>query len=338
MKLAAFALLLIAQLVLKSDSAAQAKQVHHYIYYAGAPENMRNDSLFLTTKAAEGAQIAYRWRQLEPEKGEYDFSMIRDDLAFLSSKGKKLWIQFQDVTFMPTLIPVPRYLVRESEYNGGADKQYRTEGDSDTVAVHEGWASRRWDPKVQERFYKLLDALGKEFDGRITGINFAESSVGFGSSGRYFPKGYSYDVYRDAIIANMKALKRAFPKSVTVQYANFMPGEWRPVEDKGYLRAVYDAAKTLRVGVGGPDVMPFRPGHVKGAHPLIRDASTVVPVAMAVQDGNFEEKNRETGKLITLPELMRYATDSLNVDYLFWGTQQPFYSSDVIPFLRSVKH
>jgi hypothetical protein len=60
MKLAAFALLLIAQLVLKSDSAAQAKQVHHYIYYAGAPENMRNDSLFLTTKAAEGAQIAYR--------------------------------------------------------------------------------------------------------------------------------------------------------------------------------------------------------------------------------------------------------------------------------------
>jgi hypothetical protein len=41
------------------------------------------------------------------------------------------------------------------------------------------------------------------------------------------------------IITNMKALKQAFPKSVAMQYANFMPGEWRPTEDKGYLRAVY---------------------------------------------------------------------------------------------------
>ena len=69
------------------------------------------------------------------------------------------------------------------------------------------------------------------------------------------------------IITNMKALKRAFPKSVAMQYANFMPGEWRPTQDKGYLRVVYRAAKELRVGVGGPDLLPYRPGQLKSSYP-----------------------------------------------------------------------
>ena len=34
--------------------------------------------------------------------------------------------------------------------------------------------------------------------GRIEGINLAESSVTFGSSGRLFPRGFSPGIYRDA--------------------------------------------------------------------------------------------------------------------------------------------
>ena len=75
----------------------------------------------------------------------------------------------------------------------------------------------------------------------------------------------------------MKALRRAFPKSVVMQYANFMPGEWLPGEDRGHLRAVYKAAKGLKVGVGGPDPLPFRRGQLNHSYPLIRDASGVRP-------------------------------------------------------------
>ena len=35
--------------------------------------------------------------------------------------------------------------------------------------------ARRWDPPVQERFHKLLLALGKEFDGKVEGINLPET-------------------------------------------------------------------------------------------------------------------------------------------------------------------
>jgi len=53
------------------------------------------------------------------------------------------------------------------------------------------------------------------------------------------PEGFTPQIYRDGLITNMKALKRAFSKSIALQYANFMPGEWRPTEDKGYLGIVH---------------------------------------------------------------------------------------------------
>lgn len=318
------------------SAGVRAKTVHHYVFFGQEREKIREASLFLETKTLEGAQVTYPWRQLEPAKDEYDFSAIREDLTFLTSKGKKLFIQLQDVTFSEKRINVPRYLLQEAAYNGGADKQYRVKGGDEEHAVVLGWAARRWDPAVQERFHKLLFALGKEFDGRIEGINFAETSVGFGQSGRLFPKGFSFEIYRDAIITNMRALKRAFPKSIAMQYANFMPGEWRPTEDKGYLRAVYKAAKELGVSVGGPDLLPYRPGQLKSSYPLIREAAGIVPNGIAVQDGNYEDVNPKTGKRVKIAELLQFATEYLKVDYIFWCTQEPYYSEHLIPFLRRV--
>jgi hypothetical protein len=63
----------------------------------------------------------------------------------------------------------------------------------------------------------------------------------------------------------------------------------------------------------------------------------MVPTGIAVQDGNFEDVDPATGKPVTITELMTFATEYLKVDYVFWGTQEPYYSEHVIPFLRRVK-
>jgi hypothetical protein len=312
---------------------SQGKPVHHYVF-VGRQRDKLADSSFLQTKALEGAQVSYSWSELEPAKDAYDFAPIREDLEFLRSRGKKLFIQLQDVTFSERWVGVPWYLRRDPVYNGGADKQYEFKNNDENQPTVVGWVARRWDPAVQERFQKLLVALGREFDGRVEGINLAETSVGFGASGRFFPKGFSNEIYRDAIVANMKALKQAFPKSITIEYGNFMPGEWRPTDDKGYLRAIYDAAKQLRVGMGGPDLLPFRPGQLKGSYPLIREVAGFVPTGIAVQDGNFEAIDPTTGRPVQISELVKFATEYLNVDYIFWGTQEPYYSGQVIPFMR----
>src|SRR5216117_2204239 len=247
--------------VLICCGSAIAEGVHHYVFFNRDREKIV-DSAFLNTKTFEGAQLKYSWRELEPEKDAYDFSAIRQDWMFLNSNGKKLFLQLQDSSFDPTVVNVPRYLLNDAQYHGGADKQYSIENDDEEHAVPAGWVARRWDPAVRERFHKLLFALGKEFDGKIEGINLAETAVSFGESGRLFPKGFTPAVYRDAVITNMTALKRAFPQSVTMQYANFMPGEWLPGKDQGYLRTVYERAKDLKLGVGGPDLLPGKPGQM----------------------------------------------------------------------------
>jgi hypothetical protein len=311
--------------------ASPAKRVHHYVFFGQDREQIKEARSFLDTPAFEGAQVAYSWRQLEQGKDNYDFSLIREDLAFLNAHGKKLWIQYQDVTFNPNRINVPKYLLDDPKYNGGADKQYQIKGDDEAQAVHEGWMARRYDPAVQERLHKLYAALGKEFDGRVVGINDAETSSGFGWTGKLFPKGYTKEIYRDAIITNMKALKRAFPKSIAMVYANFMPGG-RP-----YLEAVYKAARESNVAVGGPDLMPFRPFQHANSYRLIRESAGRIPTGLAVQDGNYGDVNPETGRRATIAELLKFGADELKLDYIFWCTEEPYYTNELIPFMRAAR-
>jgi hypothetical protein len=313
------------------EPASGAKRVHHYVFFGQDRQQLKDAKSFLETPAFEGAQVGYSWRQIEQGKDNYDFGLIREDLAFLNAHGKKLWIQFSDVTFSPDRINVPKYLLDDPKYNGGADKQYKSKDNNDEHPEHEGWMARRWDPAVQERLHTLFTALGEEFDGRIVGINLAESSVGVGRTGKLWPKGFTYDIYRDAILANMKALKRAFPKSIAMVYANFMPG------GQPYLEAVYKAARESKVAVGGPDLMPFRPFQRANSYPLIRESAGKVPTGLAVQDGNYNDVNSETGKRATIAELLKFGADELKLDYIFWCTQEPYYSNELIPFMRATR-
>lgn len=207
----------IALLTLIFTSWVSAKPIHHYVFFSMDREKIKDAKSFLETDAFEGAQVSYSWNQLEQGKDNYDFSMIREDLAFLITRNKKLWIQIQDVSFSEKHILVPRYLLRDPQYNGGADRQYRIKDGDEEHATPGGWMARRWDPAVRERFQKLLFELGREFDGRIAGINFDESAFDIGTSGRLFPKGFSSEAYRDGLIENLKALKRAFSKSIAMQ-------------------------------------------------------------------------------------------------------------------------
>ena len=312
-------------------AVAQGKDSpRHYVFFGMDREKLSTAASFFATPAFEGAQISYSWRQLEPQKDEYDFSLIREDLALLEKHGKRLWIQIQDASFTRQIVPMPKYLLNDPEYHGGAAQQ------TEKGEPH-GWVARRWDPAVQARLYKLFDALGKAFDGRITGINLDETSVGEYDQAQ--PSGFTFRGYVDAVIANMGALKRAFPRSIALQYANFMPGEWRPLRDenRGYLDSVYAAARRIGVGVGGPDLLPTRRGQLGSSYPLIHEIRGAVPVGIAVQDGNLAEVNPATGKRVTVSELLTFATEYLRADFIFWGTEEPYFSEQVVPTIAKTR-
>lgn len=52
---------------------------------------------------------------------------------------------------------------------------------------------------------------------------------------------------------------------------------------------------------------------LKSSYPLIREVAGIVPVGIAVQDGNYEDKNLKTGEHITIPALIKFAPEYLKL-------------------------
>lgn len=312
------------------------KEVDHYIFFGMDRERISEES-FLKNDRIEGAQLKYSWRELEPEKNSYYFEPIIEDLDFLVAHGKKLFIQLQDVTFDTIRVFVPDYVLTDTSYHGGVDIQYIFQGDDDVIVRQGGWVARRWDPMVAARFHKLIFELGQVLDGKIEGINLPETAADFGSTGKYHPEGFTHDGYRDAIMENMRTLKQAFPSSTVIQYANFVPGEWLPWNDKGYLESLFELARIEDVGMGGPDIKIYKKAQMNHSYKFLKAYSESIITGMAVQDGNYEEINPKTGKRVTVPEIYEFGSAYLGLDYIFWCTQEPFYSSEVLPFLEKME-
>ena len=58
---------------------------------------------------------------------------------------------------------------------------------------------------------------------------------------------------------------------------------------------------------------------------------------LAVQYGNLSANNPTTNERVTAAELFLYATERLDLDYIFWGTEEPYYTEHVVPFLRHLQ-
>lgn len=297
--------------------------IQHFVYFSRDRELIKNHP-FLRHPMFEGAQIMYSWRDLEPKKGKYDFSTLKEDFRYLKKHHKKLFIQLQDVTFNTKWKAFPDYLLT-TEYDGGAVLQYNDDN------VPKGWVVKRWNKKVRERFSLLLQALGKEFDGKIEGINLQETAIGVKDSS------FSEIAYINGLKENMLALKKAFPSSTTMIYANFIPGEWLPENDKGYLRGIYQYGQEIGVGLGGPDLMVKRKGQLNHTLAMMHERHYTVPLGIAIQDGNYigetgdiDEEATKKGHPNIVPLLYAFAKDFLKINYMFWVNQEPYFRTDVL--------
>ncbi len=298
--------------------------IKHFVYFARDRELIQ-DHPFLNIPRFVGAQIMYSWKQLEPEKGKYDFSIIQEDYKYLLSHGKKLFIQLQDASFSPKYVGLPGYLLTD-EYDKGAVPQFNGNGEIS------GWVAKRWNPKVQERFALLMKALGKEFDGKVEGINLQETAIEDISK---IDSTFTQESYTESLKINMLALKKAFPRSVTMQYANFVPGGWLRTSDKEYLHSIYQYGQEIGVGLGAPDLLIRKKEQLNHALAMMHEGKFSVPLGIAVQDGNYIEETGNNDVVINrnniVPVLHAFAKDFLKVNYMFWVCQEPYFTEDVIP-------
>ena len=90
--------------------------------------------------------------------------------------------------------------------------------------------------------------------------------------------------------------------------------------------------------MGGPDIKVYRKAQMDNSYPLIRNSHGIIPTGVAVQDGNYDILNIKTGKKVTVPEILDFAKQYLRLDYIFWCTEEPYYSKEVLPMLRKIKN
>jgi hypothetical protein len=64
----------------------------------------------------------------------------------------------------------------------------------------------------------------------------------------------------------------------------------------------------------------------------------IVPTGVAVQHGNYEVINPKTGKQVTVPEILDFGKNYLRLNYIFWCTEEPYYSKQVLPLLIALKN
>ena len=140
------------------------------------------------------------------------------------------------------------------------------------------------------------------------------------------PEGWDCDRYFEAESENALFARRAFTRSHVIQYVNFWPCGW--ANERPYMSRFFELAAANGIGVGGPDIVPYRPGQMANSYSFIRAYQDKVPlVAMAIQEPTLEYLNPLTGKPFAREEFERFATGYLGVDIIFWSKDTPWLRS-----------
>ncbi len=286
--------------------------------YMGSGDLPANETL-LARPDIGGAQIVYNWRQLETAEGQYDFSPIAADLAIADGLGKKLFVQVQDRFFDVQARNLPDYLLTDPQYGGGLVPQLDNPGENKAKAY--GWAPIQWNEALRQRYQALLAALAAKFDGKVYGLNLPESSIDIDMKGDR--TGFSCDAYFAAEMENLAFARAAFKTTRVVQYVNFWPCEWE--NDHDYMGRIFAYAAANDVGLGGPDIVPYRKAQMKNSYPLFNQYKGKLSyVGLAVQEPTLTYKNPKTGKRFTRAEFVDFAENYLGANVVFWSVETPW--------------
>ncbi len=245
----------------------------------------------------KGFMKRYKWRDLEPSYGNYDFSEIRSDLAWTAAYGMRLIVMIEDKSFKSVRY-TPAYLDKFSLRN--------TRG---------GYTTARWDPFVAQRMKALVTSLGR-FDGawNFEGIATQETALTL-AQWQLDAHGYTPEKYRDYYINVLSAAGTSMPTSRVFWFMNYLP------RNQSYIGVIANAVAGKGVVMGGPDVLPDDKTLVNMVYPFYDQFRYKMPLFGQVEGECYAAPHTTCcypTKYWTMPELFRYARDRLHVDYMFW--------------------
>ena len=277
-----------------------------------------------TYPAIRGIALRFKWSDLESARDVYDFKSIDKHLTQLAARNKRLIILLETKSFKPEEILIPNYL-KDPAYEGGVFPH----GTGSTV---KGYNIKLWNTQVHDRLAALVRAVGKHLNSHphFEGFGLQESAMGNPIKPLTAAQTDAY--YKNLLSVNQH-MRNNFPNTMTFQYTNY---------PRGILDSFVNGLKTMGATLGCPDVFPQEPGLLfpgskyspRGIYTYFPELSGVIPLAIQVEKANYENtKHDDTGYQPTVMELLTFAKQKLNVNYLFW-TRSPGYYDDVLLMLN----
>jgi hypothetical protein len=242
-----------------------------------------------------GYKVMFQWRDLEPEKDNYDFSPVINALNVAKADGKRLAVFLSDRNFgaTPANPGLPSYLLT-SAYEGG---WYADTGRS---------IGNYWLPAYQARWNKLIEAFGRALDKHpdLAAVMVAETS---GPATR--PPSFTIE----GKIAFLKGMNttaaKYFPTTPFFQYVNWgIP----PQERAPLMKHIVEVEKG---GFGSPDTYnckknPPESAGKNGFGVFFEQYKGIAPIALENQAWGYTCLNAR--------EMFRYAVDEIGVNFMVW--------------------
>lgn len=278
----------------------QQRKFHPGHYVSVGRTELPNGIAGVVSKGVTGVQMRYRWAELEPAEGQYQFAAIARDLQAARSAGVQLVVLVEDKSFKDDQ-PTPEYL--QSKY---------------TLRNHNGgYTALRWDPRVSDRLRQLVAKLGAQFDcdPNFEGLAFQETSPSLDEDA-LDASGYTPEKYRDTLISLLRSASASLPRSRVFWYMNFLPRNQR------YIGEIASELIGTGVVMGGPDVLPDNRALSKRVYPYYDEFRGRLKLFNSMQHNSFRHRHGGngggSGGYWSMEELFLFARDKLHVDYLFW--------------------
>ncbi|WP_324251595.1 MULTISPECIES: Mammalian taste receptor protein (TAS2R) [Photorhabdus] len=92
-----------------------------------------------------------------------------------------------------------------------------------------------------------------------------------------------------------------------------------------YMSRFFNFASKNKIGLGGPDIVPYQSAQMKNAYPFFnRYKGKLDLVTMAVQEPTLTYTNPKTKKPFTEEEFTNFAENYLGANIIFWSTTTPW--------------
>ena len=308
-----------------APATVNPENFHPGYYYSVGQSNLAAEQAFAVIQEIPefvGGKRIYRWKDLEPQEGVYDFSEIEQDLQYLQSIDKRLWIQIFYTQFNGKQPPqTPSYMWKNSKYGCGSEYY----GTYKRKVQDGGWLPCFWNENIRARLIALYTALGQRFnhEAYFEGIAIDETAI----DTHIAKQQPGYDVDELILTFQEKALaaRQAFPDKSVTQHINFAPYDLD--EFSAWL-------VSKNIGIGSPDMRLYNRKLMEEIYPIHHQYSNKVPVGPDVQWDNYARIHPGLGRPNTVEEILLTAIELTNPWYMFWLRRDPYFNDELLPAIR----